>query len=62
LTQKGIDGLKIKLLGLPDSFIEQGPQNLLRKKYGIDAEGIAREALAMVNKKPATPEVIKNKN
>ena len=54
--------MKIKLLGLPDSFIEQGPQNLLRKKYGIDAEGIAREALAMVNRKPSSTEVVKNKN
>ncbi len=62
LSKTGLEGLKIKLLGLPDSFIEQGPQNLLRKKYGIDAEGIAREALAMVDRKPATPEVIKNKN
>ena len=61
-TKEGIEGLNIKLLGLPDSFIEQGPQNLLRKKYGIDAEGIAKEALAMVDRKAATPEAIKNKN
>ncbi|MBI4847328.1 MAG: 1-deoxy-D-xylulose-5-phosphate synthase [Nitrospirae bacterium] len=50
LSQSGIEGLKIKLLGLPDKFIEQGAQTLLRKKLGIDAEGIAREALALVKK------------
>jgi 1-deoxy-D-xylulose-5-phosphate synthase len=62
LTREGIEGLNIKLMGLPDSFIEQGPQNLLRKKYGLDAEGIAREALEIVNRKAAIPEVIKNNN
>jgi deoxyxylulose-5-phosphate synthase len=29
-------------LGIPDRFIEHGPQGLLRRKYGIDAENIAR--------------------
>ncbi len=48
LTQGGIEGLKIKLLGLPDMFIEQGPQSMLRKKLGIDAEGIARETMAFI--------------
>jgi 1-deoxy-D-xylulose-5-phosphate synthase len=62
LTKAGIEGKKIKMLGLPDSFIEQGPQNHLRKKYGIDAEGIAREAISLVDNKSATPEVIKHKN
>ncbi len=48
LSQSGIDGLKIKLLGIPDAFIEQGQQNLLRKELGLDAEGIAREAMAFI--------------
>jgi len=48
LSQAGIEGLKIKLLGLPDMFIEQGPQGMLRKKLGIDAEGIARETMAFI--------------
>jgi len=50
LSELDINGLKIKKLGLPDNFIEHGPQNLLRKKLGLDAEGIAREALALVRK------------
>ncbi|RMH06703.1 MAG: 1-deoxy-D-xylulose-5-phosphate synthase [Nitrospirae bacterium] len=33
-----------KCLGLPDWYIEQGPQDLLRQKYGLTAEGIAEQA------------------
>ena len=29
-----------KVLGLPDWYIEQGPQDLLRERYGLTAEGI----------------------
>ena len=32
--------LPTKVLGLPDWYIEQGPQDLLREKYGLTAEGI----------------------
>ena len=31
---------KVCCLGIPDVFVEHGPQALLRGKYGIDAEGI----------------------
>jgi len=31
-------------LGLPDAFIPQGTQNILKNLYGIDAEGIERAA------------------
>lgn len=51
LNKAGVDGLKIKMLGIPDRFIEQGTQSILRKKLGLDAEGIAKEALALVGKK-----------
>ncbi len=55
LAKAGLDDIKIKLLGIPDKFIEQGPQSLLRKNLGLDAEGIAREALKLVsNAKQAT--------
>jgi 1-deoxy-D-xylulose-5-phosphate synthase len=51
LSKHSIDGLKCRILGLPDNFIEQGPQNLLRKNLGLDAEGIAREVLKLVGRK-----------
>ena len=51
LPEMDIDGLKIKMLGLPDKFIEHGPQNLLRKILGLDAEKITKEALTLIGKK-----------
>lgn len=51
LTGAGVTGMKFRMLGIPDTFIEHGPQTLLRKNLGLDAEGIAREALAMVKQK-----------
>ncbi|MCW5799016.1 MAG: 1-deoxy-D-xylulose-5-phosphate synthase [Nitrospira sp.] len=32
--------LRTKVLGLPDWYIEQGPQDLLRERYGLTADGI----------------------
>ncbi|MBI4495941.1 MAG: 1-deoxy-D-xylulose-5-phosphate synthase [Deltaproteobacteria bacterium] len=37
-------GVKIKRLGIPDTFVEHGPQELLKHRYGIDADGIVRAA------------------
>jgi 1-deoxy-D-xylulose-5-phosphate synthase len=31
-------------LGIPDTFVEHGPQSLLRAQYGIDEESIVRAA------------------
>ena len=39
LSEQGI-AVPTKLIGLPDWYIEQGPQDLLREKYGLTAEGI----------------------
>jgi 1-deoxy-D-xylulose-5-phosphate synthase len=41
LTRNSIKSVHLITLGLPDKFIEQGPQNLLRSRYGIDSTGIA---------------------
>ena len=51
LSAKGIINVRTKCLGLPDRYVEQGPQDLLREKYGLTADGIheqARELLAQV--------------
>jgi 1-deoxy-D-xylulose-5-phosphate synthase len=40
--------VQIACLGLPDEFIEHGTQASLRSRYGLDAEGIARQAHAML--------------
>ena len=44
LSEKDIINLPTKCLGLPDWFIEQGPQDLLREKYGLTADGIHQQA------------------
>ncbi len=46
IKQAGLNDVQIKSLGLPDKFIEHGAQSLLRAKYGLDVNGITKEALA----------------
>jgi 1-deoxy-D-xylulose-5-phosphate synthase len=38
----------IKRIGIPDRFIEHGAQSILRAKYGLNAEGIATAARALM--------------
>jgi 1-deoxy-D-xylulose-5-phosphate synthase len=38
--ERGLISLQVKRLGIPDLFVEHGPQALLREKYGIDENGI----------------------
>jgi 1-deoxy-D-xylulose-5-phosphate synthase len=47
LQQSGISDIRVKAIGIPDEFVEQGSQARLRAKYGLDAEGIARKALEL---------------
>lgn len=46
--ERGLFSISVKRLGIPDCFVEHGPQPLLREKYGIDEKGIFKEAKAMV--------------
>lgn len=45
LHSSGYSDIKVKCIGLPDSFIEHGSQKLLRKKYGLDDEGVKKQIL-----------------
>lgn len=45
LYDNNLQDVKVRRLGLPDHYIEQGSQAQLRKDVGIDAEGIAAAAL-----------------
>jgi len=47
LRESGLNNVMAKSLGLPDDFVEQGSQKFLRTKYGLDADGIARQVLAL---------------
>ena len=39
--------IQVKRLGIPDIFVEHGPQTLLREKYGIDEKGIFKGVMEM---------------
>jgi len=45
--ERGLLSTQVKRLGIPDIFIEHGPQALLREKYGIDENGIFKEVREM---------------
>jgi 1-deoxy-D-xylulose-5-phosphate synthase len=53
LSDAGVN-VRTKVLGLPDWYIEQGPQDLLRERYGLTADGIYRSVKELVTKSPMT--------
>ncbi len=46
-----VENLYIKRIGIPDKFAVQGSQEELRRKYGLDENGIYWEALKIINEK-----------
>ena len=44
LSEQRITGFLLECIGIPDTFVEHGSQNLLRTKYGIDAPAIVNAA------------------
>lgn len=54
LSEAGVTGVGTKVLGLPDWYIEQGPQDLLRERYGLTVEGIYQSVKELVGKSPTT--------
>ncbi|MBI5673335.1 MAG: 1-deoxy-D-xylulose-5-phosphate synthase [Nitrospirae bacterium] len=53
LAEAGVTEVRTKVLGLPDWYIEQGPQDLLRERYGLTAEGIYQSVKELIGKAPA---------
>ncbi|MBA4374244.1 MAG: 1-deoxy-D-xylulose-5-phosphate synthase [Thermodesulfovibrio sp.] len=47
IAKSGMSGITVRLLGIDDVFVEHGTQKLLRKKYGLDEEGIFQAAVAL---------------
>ena len=47
----------VKRLAIPDVFVEQGAPALLREKYGLDAKGILKGALELLEQ-PAQPKKV----
>ncbi|MEE8583154.1 MAG: 1-deoxy-D-xylulose-5-phosphate synthase [Dehalococcoidales bacterium] len=48
LAEAGLN-LKVKNLAIADEFVEHGTQAILRAKYNLDAEGIARESISLLS-------------
>jgi 1-deoxy-D-xylulose-5-phosphate synthase len=44
----GLREVSVRRIGLPDKFVEHGPQDILRAKYGLDSAGILREAKSLL--------------
>ncbi|MDY7030994.1 MAG: 1-deoxy-D-xylulose-5-phosphate synthase [Thermodesulfobacteriota bacterium] len=49
LERNDLLNVRLKRIGIPDKFIEHGPQQLLRKRYGLDEEGIVRAVQAILS-------------
>ncbi len=47
IQQSGLSGVTVKSIGIPDEFVEQGTQAILRSKYNLDAKGIVRQVFAL---------------
>ena len=51
LNDRDIRDVKVTCLGINDVFVEHGSQKVIRKKYGLDAEGIMRSAREMMDER-----------
>lgn len=49
LSDRSIGPMRIRRIGIPDQFIEHGAVSILRKKYGLDADGIVAAALQLLS-------------
>jgi 1-deoxy-D-xylulose-5-phosphate synthase len=54
LSDEGIT-FQLERIGVPDMFVEHGPLDLLRSKYGIDAPGIVETAIKLMNSSGRKP-------
>ncbi len=58
LADRGLFGLAVKRLGIPDTFVEHGSQDVLRQKYGLDADGILQGALKLLEQPAQKKKVV----
>jgi 1-deoxy-D-xylulose-5-phosphate synthase len=58
LAEQGVS-IPTRILGLPDWYIEQGPQDLLREKYGLTADNIYESAKDLLIRAGARASLLK---
>jgi 1-deoxy-D-xylulose-5-phosphate synthase len=46
IQRSGLVGVHVESIGIPDQYVEHGPQHVLRQRFGLDANGIAAMVLA----------------
>jgi 1-deoxy-D-xylulose-5-phosphate synthase len=51
LEESELCDARVRNIGIPDEFVEHGTQSILRAKYGLDADGIARRVMEMLSAK-----------
>lgn len=51
LNDEGLTGVQVERIGIADTFVEHGPQRLLRSLYGIDPPAIVKAAERLMNAK-----------
>jgi 1-deoxy-D-xylulose-5-phosphate synthase len=49
LNDMQIYGFKMKRIGIDDTFVEHGPQDLLRTKYGFSSESIVSSVVELLS-------------
>jgi len=57
LQQSGLSDVRVKSLGIADEFVEHGSQAILREKYNLDARGIVRQTLILLQKTKPQPKM-----
>jgi 1-deoxy-D-xylulose-5-phosphate synthase len=55
LQEEAICDIQVKNIGIPDEFVEQGTQAILRAKYHLDAEGITGQVLKLFSETDSSP-------
>jgi 1-deoxy-D-xylulose-5-phosphate synthase len=53
LSDMEVTDVLVRRIGLPDLFVEHGSTQILKEKYGLDKEGILKEARALCQVRPA---------
>ena len=54
LSDAGIEGIAVRRIGMPDSFVEHGTASDQRKQLQLDAEGIVQAVLEMFHQQQET--------
>ncbi|MEC4686275.1 MAG: 1-deoxy-D-xylulose-5-phosphate synthase [Nitrospirota bacterium] len=48
LSSMGIHDMNVRVMGIPDIFVEQGPQSVLKRLLGLDEDGIFVTASSLI--------------